>query len=83
MQTLWPLYFKGNLLIAALWYFVIETPQRKEDSEKDSNEPKIVRDYTLLKVIGTGSFGKVFLVKNEDGEHFAMKVLNKENITDK
>jgi serine/threonine protein kinase len=36
-------------------------------------------DFKIIKVIGKGSFGKVFLVKKKDGGDFvyAMKVLNK------
>ena len=39
------------------------------------------QDFTLLKVIGTGSYGKVLLVKKkESGKLFAMKVLKKKFI---
>lgn len=35
--------------------------------------------FTILKVIGRGSFGKVYLVrKNDDGLLFAMKTLKKD-----
>jgi serine/threonine protein kinase len=39
-------------------------------------------DFNILKVLGQGTFGKVFLVsKNEpQSRHFAMKVLRKEFI---
>ena len=38
-------------------------------------------DFSLLKVIGKGSFGKVMLVRKKDsGVLYAMKVLAKENI---
>eukprot|EP00347_Sterkiella_histriomuscorum_P012596 403367961 len=38
-------------------------------------------DFTFLKVIGRGSFGKVFLVKKKmSGEIFAMKVLRKNDV---
>ena len=37
--------------------------------------------FKILKVIGRGSFGKVFLVEKKDTKDlFAMKVLKKENI---
>jgi len=40
--------------------------------------------FEILKVIGRGSFGKVFLVEKRDtGERFAMKVLRKERIKTK
>jgi len=37
-------------------------------------------DFTFVKVVGRGSFGKVYLVKKKDnpGVPLAMKVLNKE-----
>ena len=37
--------------------------------------------FKIIRVIGRGSFGKVFLVKKRDShELFAMKVLKKENV---
>eukprot|EP00472_Partenskyella_glossopodia_P005046 CAMPEP_0197536148 /NCGR_PEP_ID=MMETSP1318-20131121/53057_1 /TAXON_ID=552666 /ORGANISM="Partenskyella glossopodia, Strain RCC365" /LENGTH=553 /DNA_ID=CAMNT_0043093955 /DNA_START=117 /DNA_END=1778 /DNA_ORIENTATION=- len=40
-----------------------------------------LEDFTLLKVIGKGSFGKVMLVKKRDTQDiFAMKVLHKANV---
>lgn len=41
-----------------------------------------VSDFKIIRVIGKGSFGKVFLVRKNDakGSIFAMKVLKKENI---
>ena len=45
-------------------------------------EPQIsTDDFKILKVIGRGSFGKVYLVQKRDtGQHFAMKTLKKEHI---
>ncbi|KAL0211331.1 hypothetical protein P9112_009629 [Eukaryota sp. TZLM1-RC] len=41
-------------------------------------------DFIKLKVIGKGSFGKVFLVKKKDSEEiFAMKVLHKAKVIEK
>lgn len=38
-------------------------------------------DFTLIKTIGKGSFGKVLMVKkNDTGKVYAMKVLNKEKV---
>lgn len=41
-------------------------------------------DYTELRIIGKGSFGQVFLVKNKrDGKELVMKKMRIGNITDK
>jgi serine/threonine protein kinase len=41
-------------------------------------------DFKILKVIGRGSFGKVFLVKKKDTfKVYAMKVLKKEIISNR
>ena len=43
-----------------------------------------MNDFTLLKVIGKGSYGKVLLVRKIDSrELFAMKVLRKTDLAEK
>lgn len=43
-----------------------------------------INDYTFLKVLGTGAFGAVFLVKkNEDNSYWALKSLSKQHIIEK
>jgi len=43
-----------------------------------------LEDFVLLKVIGKGSFGKVFQVRKKDNDKiYAMKVLNKKSIIDR
>ena len=38
-------------------------------------------DFTIIKVVGKGSYGKVLLVKkNDDDKIYAMKVLKKKNM---
>ena len=50
-------------------------------SFKDFNKLK-VDDFTILKVIGKGSYGKVVLVKKRDNEEIlAMKILKKKDLT--
>jgi len=51
-------------------------------SDNDSHHSKCTTldDFTLLKVIGKGSYGKVMLVQHKNNEVFAMKMLRKENI---
>jgi len=40
-----------------------------------------MEDFHRIKVVGQGSYGKVFLVKHKRNErHFAMKVIKKELI---
>lgn len=37
--------------------------------------------FDLLKTLGTGSFGRVMLVRHrENGQHYAMKILNKQKV---
>jgi len=55
-------------------------------SNGTSEKPKEVgmEDFDLLKVIGKGSFGKVFQVRKKDNKKiFAMKVLNKKAIIER
>ena len=50
-----------------------------------SNERVSIKDFNLLRVIGTGSYGKVLLVskKSDSSALFAMKVLKKSYIKQK
>lgn len=52
------------------------------DQLYSSNNKKVTfDDFTLLKVVGRGSFGKVLQVKkNDDGRIFAMKILDKSKV---
>ncbi len=52
----------------------------KNDKNHFTNEISN-EDFLIIKVIGRGSFGKVYLVqKKDDGEYFAMKTLKKDVI---
>lgn len=59
-------------------------PSKVDDDDDDAqSKSKIgIDDFTLVKVIGKGSFGKVTLVKKKTGSNklYAMKVLKKSNI---
>ena len=48
-----------------------------------SPQSKISKDdFKIIKVIGRGTFGKVFMVKKKDtGQVYAMKVLKKMQVT--
>ena len=40
-----------------------------------------LKSFDILKVIGRGSFGKVYLVRKKDSEkYFAMKTLKKDHV---
>jgi serine/threonine protein kinase len=54
----------------------------KKESSFSEEEYKVSKDdFTLIRVIGKGSFAKVLLVRKKDtGELFAMKVLSKPNV---
>ncbi|KAL3931224.1 MAG: hypothetical protein SGBAC_011407 [Bacillariaceae sp.] len=50
-------------------------------SQAKLESPPRLDSFKMIKVIGKGSFGKVFLVReNKTGEMFALKVLRKDNI---
>ena len=57
-------------------------PQRRSEVARLSESENIcLDDFTLLTVVGKGSFGKVIQVrKNDSGEIFAMKVLKKDHV---
>ena len=54
----------------------------QDSSIAQAPQPKLTKDdFTLIKTIGKGSFGKVLMVKkNDTGKVYAMKVLNKEKV---
>jgi len=63
---------------------ILEDIHMKIDSEfnfVDSFRKMKVDDFTIIKVIGRGSYGKVLLVKmNQTGEILAMKILKKKEM---
>lgn len=68
--------------------------QDEDDNEEANDGPtenllepnkKISKDdFYILKVIGRGSFGKVYLVRKKDtGQPYAMKILKKDQLVKK
>jgi serine/threonine protein kinase len=53
-----------------------------DDQLKNACNSKLtIDDFSILKVVGKGSYGKVLLVnKNDDSKVFAMKVLKKNHM---
>ena len=71
----------NNSILYLINYFLniqlIESPERKKLSELSSKKIS-VDDFSTLKVIGKGSYGKVLLVeKIDDKKVYAMKILKK------
>ena len=45
------------------------TPMRKNKSEMDKKKKSYsIKDFTMIKEVGEGSFGKVFLVQKKDDQ---------------
>jgi serum/glucocorticoid-regulated kinase 3 len=59
-----------------------KTDQKNKSSSKNIEQKEVwLNNFKLIQIIGRGSFGKVFLVKNKESENlYAMKVLKKENV---
>lgn len=72
---------------------MVEGEQREKEEFKrktttlwarEKGKQVVLDDFTLLKVLGRGAFGKVMLVEKKDtGEWFAMKSIRKEDIIQK
>ena len=45
------------------------------------NKSRSIGDYQLIRIIGTGTFGKVYLAVL-DGKSYALKILSKKKIID-
>jgi protein-serine/threonine kinase len=60
----------------------MESENGSEDQlKKLTNNKLTIEDFTIIKVVGKGSYGKVLLVKKNDDENiYAMKVLKKKNM---
>ena len=55
-----------------------------EEFKKLTNNTLTIDDFTLIKVVGKGSYGKVLLVKKiEDQKIYAMKILKKKHMAKK
>ena len=86
-----------KLVCHTLHHNVIESKKRHSDANNIEHETetdtsnligsqiKITKeDFKIIKVIGRGTFGKVFMVKKKDTDDiYAMKVLKKEQIASK
>lgn len=70
------------------WLSVIDFTKDDNDNLElgicgDGMGSKCLQDYEMIKIIGKGGFGKVFLVKNKNtDEYHAMKVIRKDEILD-
>eukprot|EP01132_Coremiostelium_polycephalum_P005243 gene5243-6524_t len=61
-----------------------QSPNDKDKDKKRKSKKLSIDDFELLKVLGVGSFGRVFLVRKKDTQKlYAMKVLNKKDMLKK
>ena len=60
---------------------IIENEDQLKKFNSMTNTKMTIDDFSIIKVVGKGSYGKVLLVKkNDDKKVFAMKVLKKKNM---
>jgi len=60
---------------------LIENDVEIYNGSPNSKETVNFKSFEILKLVGIGSFGKIFLVKKkDDGKFYAMKVLKKRNL---
>ena len=73
-------------------YLIEGESKEKEDARKktqtlwarEKGKEVTVEDFSVLKVLGKGAFGKVMLVEKKDtGEWFAMKTIRKDDVIEK
>ncbi len=77
--TLRPSLISDTILLKTQY----EEKEEEEEGEKEENNQSITfHNFRLLKLIGKGSFGKVFLVstKTHNNEYYALKALKKQKI---
>ena len=56
----------------------MESFENSEQLKKYTNNKLTIEDFTIIKVVGKGSYGKVLLVKkNEEEKIYAMKIMKK------
>lgn len=66
----------NDMLLAVCWEHLI-TPTPSSAFQQTA----ALDHFERLKTLGTGSFGRVMLVKHkESGQHFAMKILDKQKV---
>lgn len=66
-----------------IWFKTIQDIINSEDIEDEKLRRKVsLEDFSFIKVIGEGTFGKVTLVKfNENGKLYALKSMKKDKLT--
>ena len=72
----------NNILNNIYYHFLLQfiEPEEKQKLSEYTNKKLTVNDFSAIKVIGKGSYGKVLLVaKNDDGKIYAMKILKKKS----
>ncbi|EFA78543.1 protein kinase 3 [Heterostelium album PN500] len=66
------------------FYHADDSEKRRSENINQKKKKLAIDDFELLKVLGVGSFGRVFLVRKKDNQRlYAMKVLNKKEMMKK
>jgi ankyrin repeat protein len=74
-------YLRRTVIVPGPSFIDVQRLNEIRSKFRDSTETISTQDFVVLKELGKGSFGEVFLVlKQDSGQLFAMKVLQKEKI---
>ena len=70
----------GDIDMKAVRYLIIQI-ENDETIKEITNNKLSIEDFSTIKVVGKGSYGKVLLVKkNDDQKVYAMKILKKKQM---
>ncbi len=62
-----------------LFHFKLSNMELQEESKKDEPSQRSFSDYKVMRIIGTGTFGKVYLALLQDNP-VALKALKKSSV---
>lgn len=71
----------GNRPISAVSNVMSPTPSQASSTSRKTSSRYNLSDFTFIRTLGTGSFGRVHLVRSQHNQRsYAVKVLNKERV---
>ncbi|KAF7689272.1 hypothetical protein HF521_012625 [Silurus meridionalis] len=72
---------RGNEMESVKEFLALAREDFLRKWENPAQNTASLEQFDLLKTLGTGSFGRVMLVRHrENGQHYAMKILNKQKV---